>query len=129
LSGRLQSRYPGVDWLSHDAGLLEMMFGWKANPHFGPFHILSNARIIAGFFLISAAWRVLYEAQRRGTPATTGPYSYVPHPQYVGFIMIMFGFLLQWPTMLTLASSGPRMDSRAARAVGRASCYRGVRDA
>lgn len=25
------------------------------------------------------------------------------HPQYVGFIMVMFGFLLQWPTILTLA--------------------------
>jgi len=24
------------------------------------------------------------------------------HPQYVGFIAIMFGFLLQWPTILTL---------------------------
>ena len=25
------------------------------------------------------------------------------HPQYVGFIVVMFGFLLQWPTLLTLA--------------------------
>lgn len=24
------------------------------------------------------------------------------HPQYVAFILIMFGFLLQWPTLLTL---------------------------
>ncbi len=65
LSGWLQTRYPNVDWLSHDAGhLLEMMFGWKANPHFGPFHILSNVLIIAGFLVISASWRVLYEAQR-----------------------------------------------------------------
>jgi protein-S-isoprenylcysteine O-methyltransferase Ste14 len=104
LSGWLQSRYPGVDWLSHDAGhLLEMMFGWKANPHFGPFHVLSFIFIGGGFILISAAWRVLYDAQQRRALATTGPYSYVRHPQYVGFIMIMFGFLLQWPTILTLA--------------------------
>jgi protein-S-isoprenylcysteine O-methyltransferase Ste14 len=34
---------------------------------------------------------------------TSGIYSYVRHPQYVGFIMVMFGFLLQWPTLLTLA--------------------------
>jgi protein-S-isoprenylcysteine O-methyltransferase Ste14 len=27
----------------------------------------------------------------------------VRHPQYVGFILVMFGFLLQWPTILTLA--------------------------
>lgn len=104
LSGWLQSRYPGVDWLSHDAGhLLEMMFGWKANPHVGPFHVLSFIFIGGGFVLISAAWRVLYDAQQRRALATTGPYSYVRHPQYVGFILIMFGFLLQWPTILTLA--------------------------
>ena len=104
LSGWLQSRYPGVDWLSHDAGhLLEIMFGWKANPHFGPFHVLSFIFIGGGFVLISAAWRVLYDAQQRRALATTGPYSYVRHPQYDGFILIMFGFLLQWPTILTLA--------------------------
>jgi protein-S-isoprenylcysteine O-methyltransferase Ste14 len=104
LSGWLQSRYPNIDWFSHDAGhLLEMLFGLKANPHFGPFHLLSFAFIGGGFVLISVAWRVLYEAQRRGALATTGPYAHVRHPQYVGFILVMFGFLLQWPTLLTLA--------------------------
>ena len=52
--------------------------------------------------LISAAWKTLYDAQQRGSLATTGAYSYVRHPQYVGFILVMFGFLLQWPTLLTL---------------------------
>jgi protein-S-isoprenylcysteine O-methyltransferase Ste14 len=104
LSGWLQSRFPDVDWFSHDAGhLLEMMFGWKANPHAGPFHILSFVFIGGGFILISAAWKVLYDAQQTRTLAVTGAYSYVRHPQYVGFILVMFGFLLQWPTILTLA--------------------------
>ncbi len=104
LSGWLQSRYPEVDWFSHDAGhLLEMLFGWKASPHFGPFHLLSFVFIGGGFILISAAWKVLYETQRQHTLATTGPYAYVRHPQYVGFILIMLGFLFQWPTLLTLA--------------------------
>jgi protein-S-isoprenylcysteine O-methyltransferase Ste14 len=104
LSGWLQSRFPNVDWFSHDAGhLLEMMFGWKTNPHFGPFHILSFAFIGGGFALIAAAWRVLYDAQQTRSLATTGPYRYVRHPQYVGFILVMFGFLVQWPTILTLA--------------------------
>ena len=103
-SGWLQSNYPGVDWFAHDSGhLLEILFGWKANPHFGPFHFLSFVFIGGGFVLISAAWRVLHEAQRRHALATTGPYARVRHPQYVGFILIMFGFLLQWPTILTLA--------------------------
>lgn len=104
LSGWLQSRYPDVDWFSHDAGhLLEMLFGWKTNPHAGPFHLLSFAFIGAGFVLIAVAWKALYEAQRGHRLATAGIYAYVRHPQYVGFILVMFGFLLQWPTVLTLA--------------------------
>jgi protein-S-isoprenylcysteine O-methyltransferase Ste14 len=104
LSGWLQSRYPNVDWFSHDAGhLLEMLLGWKTNPHFGPFHILSFAFISGGFVVISVAWKALYDTQRRHALATSGVYSYVRHPQYAGFILVMFGFLLQWPTLLTLA--------------------------
>jgi protein-S-isoprenylcysteine O-methyltransferase Ste14 len=104
LSGWLQSHYPDIDWFSHDAGhLLEMMFGWKANPHAGPFHILSFIFIGAGFILISTGWNELYKAQKSRRLATTGVYSYVRHPQYIGFISVMFGFLLQWPTILTVA--------------------------
>ena len=103
-SGWLQSNYPGVDWFAHDSGHLpEMLLGWKSSPHFGPFHLLSFAFIGGGFIVISAAWRVLYAAQQRHELATTGPYAHVRHPQYVGFILVMFGFLLQWPTLLTLA--------------------------
>ena len=104
LSGWLQSRYPGIDWFADDSGHIpEMIFGWRGNPHFGPFHLLSFAFIFAGFGLISAGWKVLYEAQRRGELATDGVYAWVRHPQYDGFILVMFGFLLQWPTLLTLA--------------------------
>jgi len=104
LSGWLQSQYPGVDWFSHDAGhLLEELFGWRANPHFGPFHILSFVLIGGGFWLISSGWSRLYRAQKRGRLATDGIYAHVRHPQYDGFILIMLGFLVQWPTLLTLA--------------------------
>ena len=104
LSGWLGSRFPGIDFLSHDAGhLLEMLFGWRANPHFGPFHILSNVSIFAGFVLLARSWKILYESQRERRLATSGPYARVRHPQYIGFIAILFGFLLQWPTVLTVA--------------------------
>lgn len=103
LSGWLVRRYPGVDFLSHDAGhLLNTLIGWKMDPHFDPLHILSNILIFGGFILLSAAWKVLYDAQRTHTLATSGPYAYVRHPQYGGVILIMLGFLLQWPTLITL---------------------------
>ena len=104
LSGWLQTRYPGLDLLSHDAGhLWSTLFGLEGNPHFNVLHILSNLVILGGFILLSAAWKVLLDAQRHHRLATTGAYAYVRHPQYAAFIAIMFGFLLQWPTSLTLA--------------------------
>ena len=103
LSGWLTTRFPEVNWLTHDAGhLLEMFFGWKLNPHFGPFHLLSFALIFGGFALLARSWPVLYAAQQTSSIATSGPYAQVRHPQYVAFILIMIGFLFQWPTLLTL---------------------------
>lgn len=99
----LTKTFPGIDFLSHDAGhLLEATLGWQVNPHFGPFHIASNILIVAGFLLLSASWKVLYQAQRAHQLAVTGPYARIRHPQYVAFVLIMFGFLLQWPTLVTL---------------------------
>ena len=104
LSGWLQSQFPDVDWFAHDSGhFLEMIFGWKDNPHFGPFHFFSFLLIGGGFVLLSTAWRVLYDAHLHGVLAISGPYARVRHPQYVGFVLIMLGFLFQWPTLLTLA--------------------------
>jgi protein-S-isoprenylcysteine O-methyltransferase Ste14 len=58
--------------------------------------------LLAGFTLLSKAWHVLYHKQRRHDLAEAGPYRYVRRPHYIGFVAIMFGFLLQWPTLLTL---------------------------
>jgi len=104
LSGWLIRQYPGADLFAHDNGhLWETLLGAKGDPHVSPLHILSYVFIIAGFGLLSSAWKVLYAAQRHHTIAVTGPYARIRHPQYVGFVLIMFGFLLQWPTLITLA--------------------------
>ena len=103
MSGWLQTRYPNLDLLSHDTGhLWSTLLGEKGDPHFGPLHIASYIFLGYGFYLLSSAWNVLYHAQRHGLLATVGPYARVRHPQYVGFMLILFGFLLQWPTLLTL---------------------------
>lgn len=103
LSGWLGSRIPGIDLYSHNAGhLWETLLGWQGDPHVSPFHIVSYALIFGGFLILSSAWDVLYKAQKRQTLATTGLYARIRHPQYAGFVFIMLGFLVQWPTILTI---------------------------
>jgi protein-S-isoprenylcysteine O-methyltransferase Ste14 len=102
-SGWLVRRYPALDLMSHDAGhLWNTVFGWRGDAHLNPLHWLSNGLILGGFLLLAAAWDVLYKAHRAGQLATAGPYARVRHPQYGAFVLIMLGFLLQWPTLLTL---------------------------
>ncbi len=104
LSGWLQARYPNLDLLSHDAGhLWWTLTGQHGDPHFGFLHVASVVAIGLGFWLLASSWAVLYHAQRRRALTMSGPYARVRHPQYDGFVLIMFGFLLQWPTLLTLA--------------------------
>ena len=102
LSGWLGSRFPSLT-LTHGGGhLWNDLIGWKGDPHASPFHLASYIFMIGGFWLISSAWRVLWDAARTETLATTGPYARLRHPQYVGFLAVMVGFLLQWPTIPTL---------------------------
>ena len=103
LSGWLVSLNPEIDLLSHDAGhLWWTLLGLSGDPHFNSLHILSYVLIASGLILITSAWGVLYQAQITRTVAMGGPYAWVRHPQYLGFALIMFGFLLQWPTLITL---------------------------
>ncbi len=102
LSGWLGSRFDSLT-LTHDGGhLWSELIGWQGDPHLSPFHLASYVFIGAGFWAIAAAWPVLLKAAREGRLATTGLYARVRHPQYVGFLAIMVGFLLQWPTIPTL---------------------------
>ncbi len=103
MSGWLQTKYPNLDLLSHDSGhLWSTLLGETGDPHFGVLHIASYLFLGYGFYLLSTSWKVLYHAQRCNELARTGPYSRVRHPQYVAFVLILLGFLLQWPTLLTL---------------------------
>ncbi|MBI2798038.1 isoprenylcysteine carboxylmethyltransferase family protein [Candidatus Saccharibacteria bacterium] len=103
LSGWLSSRFPGMDLYSHNMGhLWQTVFNLPGDPHLNLLHILSITAIFGGFWILASAWSVLYKAQRAGMLATTGLYAKVRHPQYVGFVLIMIGFLLQWPTIPTL---------------------------
>ena len=102
LSGWLGSRFPLIR-ADHAGGhLWNDLIGWNADPHLSPFHLASYVFIGGGFWLIAAAWNVLHASAQKEELAVTGPYARVRHPQYDGFILIMIGFLLQWPTIPTL---------------------------
>ncbi len=104
LSGWLSEWYPDLNLFAHENGhLWQTLFGLEGNAHFGIIHLVSTLLIAGGMILIVKAWRVLYDAQQEGRVATDGPYAYVRHPQYAGFVAVLLGFLVQWPTLLTLA--------------------------
>lgn len=62
--------------------------------------VISVALIATGLGLIAAGWATVHRGE--GTLVTSGIYRYLGHPQYVGLILIVLGFNIQWPTILTL---------------------------
>lgn len=51
---------------------------------------------------MSKGWRLVHGAQ--GGLVTDGVYAFVCHSQYTGLFLIIVGFLVQWPTLLTVCS-------------------------
>ena len=81
---------------------MERLDRLEGRPRLSPFHLISYAALMVGFWLIATAWTQLMRAARDDRLATMGPYAWVRHPEYLGFLAIMVGFLLQWPTLPTL---------------------------
>lgn len=101
LTSWLGSKYPVLNPFSHENGHLWGVFFGTGIGHFSWPHILSNILIVAGALTISSGWKSVH--QGKGKVSTTGLYKFVRHPQYSGFILVILGFLVQWPTILTLA--------------------------
>src|SRR5690606_16521397 len=100
LSSWLGSNYPVLNPFAHENGHLWGVFFGTSTGHFAWPHILSNILIITGALVISSGWKSVHQA--KGAIAQDGLYRYVRHPQYSGFILVIIGFLIQWPTILTL---------------------------
>lgn len=102
LTSYFGSNFLGLDFTHNSGHLLNDLLGLKGDAHFSPIHIFSNVFIVGGLIMLSSAWTVLYQATKRRLLAVTGAYRYMRHPQYFAFILIILGFLLQWPTLITL---------------------------
>jgi len=64
--------------------------------------IYASVLMIIGTLIILIAWITLYKNIKNDELVTTGIYSYSRHPQYFGFILIILGWLVGWPTILTI---------------------------
>ena len=56
--------------------------------------------IVVGLALMAAGWWQTWRA--RGELVTGGLYHFARHPQYLGFLLLITGYLIQWPTLPTL---------------------------
>ncbi|KON31958.1 hypothetical protein AC478_01700 [miscellaneous Crenarchaeota group-1 archaeon SG8-32-3] len=65
---------------------------------------ISTIIIVVGILLIVFGWRQIFKARSKsqGQLVTTGLYSHIRHPQYLGFLLLTLGMLLEWPTIFTL---------------------------
>lgn len=61
------------------------------------------AFVFFGLGLLVEGWREVYRARQQGRLATGGLYRLVRHPQYTGIFLALFGQLVHWPTIITLA--------------------------
>lgn len=63
--------------------------------------VVGAAIIVLGALLIAVGWATLYRTDEE--LVTSGIYAYSRHPQYLGFLLFLFGWFVHWPSFLTLA--------------------------
>ncbi|HCY62205.1 MAG TPA: isoprenylcysteine carboxyl methyltransferase, partial [Oxalobacteraceae bacterium] len=65
--------------------------------------LLGSAFIFLGTVLLIVGWKSVHQARREGRFAKEGLYGVVRHPQYTGIMLAVFGQIVHWPTIITLA--------------------------
>jgi protein-S-isoprenylcysteine O-methyltransferase Ste14 len=103
LTSILGRNYPVLDPFTHANGHLWVAMAGGSQILYNILHPLSNVLIFAGLIVISIGWRAIHGGN--GDLIMSGIYKYVRHPQYSGFMLAIIGFLVQWPTIVTLLMS------------------------
>lgn len=106
LTSVLGNKYPVLDPFTHFNGHLWVAFTGGSQTVYSIFHPLSNLLIFIGLAIIAIGWRGIHAG--KGKLVTEGIYSRIRHPQYSGFTLMIIGFLIQWPTIITLIMA-PRL--------------------
>lgn len=100
LTGWLGEAYPVLQPFNHKYGHLWVVVFGGSTLAWIIVMGLSLLFLIAGYTLMSKGWRQIHSAHDQ--LVTGGVYAYVRHPQYTGLFLIITGFLIQWPTLLTV---------------------------
>tara|TARA_R110001583_G_scaffold6774_2_gene34041 strand:+ start:1155 stop:1832 length:678 start_codon:yes stop_codon:yes gene_type:complete len=100
LSGWLGEAYPVLQPFSHKFGHLWVVVFGGSDLAWGIVMGLSLVFMLLGYTLLSKGWIQIHAA--RGGLVTNGIYAFARHPQYTGLFLIIVGFLVQWPTILTV---------------------------
>jgi protein-S-isoprenylcysteine O-methyltransferase Ste14 len=100
LTGWLGEAYPVLQPFSHKFGHLWVVVFGGSDLAWALVMGGSLVLMLAGYVLLSKGWRQVHGAH--GNMVTDGLYAYVRHPQYTGLFLVITGFLVQWPTLLTV---------------------------
>ncbi|MCJ7428838.1 MAG: DUF1295 domain-containing protein [Candidatus Nanohaloarchaeota archaeon QJJ-5] len=66
-----------------------------------PWKVIGLGITVLGCLIVAIGWYTLYRSDE--SFVTDGIYQYSRHPQYLGLIMIVAGWFIHWPSLLTLA--------------------------
>ncbi|GMQ87894.1 MAG: isoprenylcysteine carboxylmethyltransferase family protein [Gammaproteobacteria bacterium] len=100
LTGWLGDAYPVLQPFNHKFGHLWVVAFGGSTLAWALVMGASLVLMVAGYLLLSRGWRQVHGA--RGRMVTEGLYAFVRHPQYTGLFLVITGFLVQWPTLLTV---------------------------
>lgn len=100
LTGWLGQAYPVLEPFSHQYGHLWVV---ALGGSTGAWALVMGGSLViqfAGYLLLSRGWRLVHES--KDGPVVHGVYAFARHPQYAGLFLFIAGFLVQWPTLLTV---------------------------
>ncbi|GAV20639.1 isoprenylcysteine carboxyl methyltransferase (ICMT) family protein [Mariprofundus micogutta] len=100
LTSWLGEVYPALNPFSHKLGHLWVVVFGGSNFAWAIVMGLSLAFMLVGYTLLSKGWTQIHAS--RGKLVTNGIYAYARHPQYTGLFLVIIGFLIQWPTLITV---------------------------
>lgn len=75
-------------------------FGVRLGMNFGMAY--GGVIMTIGMLVVVSGWITLYRNIKKTKLVTSGIYAYSRHPQYLGFLMIIIGWCIGWPTIMSI---------------------------